>query len=70
MAPPARATPVVVEPDEAAASLSSDDCVGRAVWLLFSPQCEKVTVPWMAEEPLPPGLVTSSIGSGLPLAGM
>ena len=62
---------VVVAPEvEAGTSFSSDTDVFGADSLVFSPQLEKTTVPWMAEEPpVPPGLVTSSSGSAVPLAG-
>ena len=57
------AYPAVVEvaPDVAlGTSLSSDSDFPGAFSFVASPQCEKLTVPWMAEEPpAPPGLVTS-----------
>ena len=57
------AYPPVVEvaPDVAlGTSLSSDTDFPGAFTFVVSPQCEKVTVPWIAEEPPPPpGLVTS-----------
>ncbi len=52
--------PAVVEPDEAGTSFSSEKAFVGAVWLLFSPQCENVTTPWIADDPpLLPALVTS-----------
>src|SRR5271167_4255663 len=61
-----RTYPAVADEEEAGTSLSSDVVWVGAVWLLFSPHCEKVTVPWMADEPPDfPALVISSIGSGL-----
>ena len=71
----ARPRPPVVEvaPERRAAGTKLEQRDARAPApsrLVFSPQFENVTVPWMADEPLAPGLVTSSIGSGVPLAGM
>ena len=52
--------PAVVEPDEAGTSFSSEKAFVGAVWLLFSPQCENVTTPWIADDPPElPALVTS-----------
>ena len=65
------AYPPVVEvaPDVApGTNLSSETEFAGAFSFVVSPQCEKVTVPWIAEEPPEClGLVTSSIGSGVPV---
>ena len=62
--------PPVGADEEAGTSFSSETVWAGAVWFLSSPQCENVTVPWMADEPPDlPALVTSLIGSGVPLEG-
>ena len=61
---------VDVAPDVwAGVSFSSDVLLPGAVSSVFSPHLEKATLPWMSDELLAPGLVSSSIGSGDPLAG-
>jgi hypothetical protein len=56
-------------PDVGEAILSSDTEWAGAFSEVFSPQFEKFTVPWISEECADaPGLVTSSIGVGFPVA--
>lgn len=67
---PTRQPPVVVPEVDVGARLSRDTACAGALTDTFSPQLENETVPWMVDEcGFALGLVTSSIGSGLPVEG-
>ncbi len=67
--PPAQLVELVL--DVGGTIFSSDTAWAGAFSVVFSPQFVNVTVPWMVElRPLCPGLVTSWMGRGAPVAGM
>ena len=60
----------MLDDEEAGANFSSEKAFGGADWLLFSPQSENVTTPWMADAP-PSCRVRHLLDrEGAPLAGM